>query len=291
MVDFFSGVVERNPDLLLKVDGVEAARLGLTPADVARAVSSAQLGADAGVLRTGDRTIGIRVRAPDSTRFSTQPLATLTVAHRDGGLSTPLSSLATFREEESRTEYQRENQRLMLAMTASVEGSSLGDVIRGTKAVLAQNAPPSGVRVELGGQYESQQRAFRALLIVLLLASFCVVAVMVLQFESFIEPLVILLAASVAQAARTRLRPMLMTTLCTLFGLLPLALGVGAGAELQRPLALAAIGGLALSTPVTLFMVPTIVVAIRRRLMSRVRSVQPSLHPPAEFGPATGIEQ
>ena len=47
-----------------------------------------------------------------------------------------------------------------------------------------------------------------------------------------------------------------MTTLCTLFGLLPLALGLGAGAELQRPLALAVIGGLGLSTPVVLYAVP-----------------------------------
>jgi multidrug efflux pump subunit AcrB len=56
-----------------------------------------------------------------------------------------------------------------------------------------------------------------------------------------------------------------MTTLCTLFGLLPLALGLGAGSELQRPLAMAVIGGLALSTPVTLFVVPTLLVAIRGR--------------------------
>ena len=50
---------------------------------------------------------------------------------------------------------------------------------------------------------------------------------------------------AVLTAARVRLRPILMTTLCTLFGLLPLALGIGAGAELQKPLALAVIGGLA----------------------------------------------
>jgi multidrug efflux pump subunit AcrB len=56
-----------------------------------------------------------------------------------------------------------------------------------------------------------------------------------------------------------------MTTLCTLFGLLPLALGLGAGSELQRPLALAVIGGLALSTPITLYVVPTLLVAIRGR--------------------------
>jgi CzcA family heavy metal efflux pump len=60
------------------------------------------------------------------------------------------------------------------------------------------------------------------------------------------------------QAARVRLRPILMTTLCTLFGLLPLALGLGAGAELQKPLALAVIGGLAFSTPVVLYVVPSV---------------------------------
>ena len=64
-------------------------------------------------------------------------------------------------------------------------------------------------------------------------------------------------------AGRVRLRPILMTTLCTLFGLLPLALGFGAGAELQRPLALAVIGGLSLSTFVTLLLVPFAYRALR----------------------------
>jgi HAE1 family hydrophobic/amphiphilic exporter-1 len=73
------------------------------------------------------------------------------------------------------------------------------------------------------------------------------------------------LEEAIREAGRIRMRPILMTTLCTLFGLLPLALALGAGSELQRPLALAVIGGLALSTPITLFVVPTLLVAIRGR--------------------------
>jgi CzcA family heavy metal efflux pump len=67
------------------------------------------------------------------------------------------------------------------------------------------------------------------------------------------------------RAGSIRLRPILMTTLCTLFGLLPLALGLGAGAELQRPLALAVIGGLSLSTFVTLYLVPLAYRALRAK--------------------------
>ena len=63
------------------------------------------------------------------------------------------------------------------------------------KAALAGMPPPPGIRVELGGQYAGQQQAFHALLLVLGLAAASVVAVMVIQFQSFIEPLVVLLAA------------------------------------------------------------------------------------------------
>jgi CzcA family heavy metal efflux pump len=71
-------------------------------------------------------------------------------------------------------------------------------------------------------------------------------------------------AEALEQAGRVRLRPILMTTLCTLFGLLPLALGLGAGAELQRPLALAVIGGLTLSTIITLYLVPLAYMSLNR---------------------------
>jgi HAE1 family hydrophobic/amphiphilic exporter-1 len=66
------------------------------------------------------------------------------------------------------------------------------------------------------------------------------------------------LREALVAAGTIRIRPILMTTLATLFGLLPLALGIGSGAELQKPLALAVIGGLLLSTFITLLVMPVL---------------------------------
>jgi multidrug efflux pump subunit AcrB len=87
--------------------------------------------------------------------------------------------------------------------------------------------------------------------------------IMLLDFSEQLQDSGESFEVAIARAGRIRLRPILMTTFCTLFGLLPLALGLGAGAELQKPLALAVIGGLALSTPVTLLLVPGLYAAIK----------------------------
>jgi multidrug efflux pump subunit AcrB len=320
--DPFNGVVEPSAEMAMTVNTTEANRVGLTPDEVSAQVSGALLGVDAGVVRLADRQVGVRVRAPDSVRYDPLQLDALPVLSPLTRAAVPLADLASFQSGDARSALLRENQQQMIDMTADISGRSLGAVMNDVKAVIAKNPPPSGVRLELAGQYASQQQAFHALLIVLALAALSVVAVMVVQFESFVEPLVVLLAAplsfvgamvlllitgtplnvssfmglillvglivkngiilldfthhrmrtsglalepAIREAAHIRLRPILMTTLCTLFGLLPLALGLGAGSEMQKPLALAVIGGLALSTPITLYLVPTLLVAIRGR--------------------------
>jgi CzcA family heavy metal efflux pump len=86
---------------------------------------------------------------------------------------------------------------------------------------------------------------------------------------------------AVVRAGRVRLRPILMTTLTAILGLVPLALGIGAGAEMQKPLAVAVIGGLSFSTLFTLLLAPLLYVAFRR--------MQPrhSSEPPLADGPIT----
>ncbi|HMA25291.1 MAG TPA: efflux RND transporter permease subunit, partial [Gemmatimonadaceae bacterium] len=320
--DFFNGVSEPSAELDMTVNQAEANRVGLTPSQVADEVSGALLGEPAGEIRLEDRSVAVRVRAPDSVRFNPQLLASIPVFSPQTHTAVPLGTLAQFQPVSTRAELLRENQQQLILATADLGDRSLGAVMTDVKRVLAETPPPPGIRIELGGQYAGQQQAFRALLLVLALAAASVIGVMVLQFQSFIEPLVVLLAAPLSfvgaiglllitgtplnvssfmglillvglivkngiilldftrhlmrneglpleralrEAARIRLRPILMTTLCTLFGLLPLALGIGAGSDLQRPLALAVIGGLALSTPITLFVVPTLLVAIRGR--------------------------
>jgi multidrug efflux pump subunit AcrB len=198
--------------------------------------------------------------------------------------------------------------------------------MRDVRTALTKVPLPSGVSLEIGGQYASQQAAFRELMGVLALAVGAVLLVLVGQFNEFRGPLAIILAVplgisgalamlvasgvafnvssfmglillvglivkngillldaarhaasegaapavALADAGRVRLRPILMTTVCTLAGLVPLALGLGAGAELQRPLALAVIGGLAVSTLVTLLITPVLLdafggLALRRQ--------------------------
>ena len=77
------------------------------------------------------------------------------------------------------------------------------------------------------------------------------------------------LAAAVVTASRTRLRPILMTSLATVVGLMPMALGLGTGSETNAPLARAVVGGLTVSTILTLFLVPTVYTMLEERFPRR----------------------
>jgi Cu/Ag efflux pump CusA len=82
---------------------------------------------------------------------------------------------------------------------------------------------------------------------------------------------------AVVRAGRTRLRPIVMTSLTTLVGLFPMALGIDVGSEANAPLARAVIGGLAVSTVLTLVLIPTLYVMLEERFPRRIESPEGEL--------------
>jgi len=317
----YKGILKGNPEIVFHVDSALAGRLGLTVDQVSQQVSAGLLGLTQTSFREADRTVGIRVRFPDGFRMDYANIRQYPIVTASKQI-VPLGSIAQVEEVRGATQLNRENQRLMAALTARLENRDLGSAIRDVQRVMHEVRLPLGCTYEIGGQYESQQSSFRDLLRVLCLALAAVFSVLVMQFRSFHPALIILSAAplsllgvfamleltgtplnvssfmgiilmmglvvkngiilfeyvhrlweeeklpldeALVAAGRIRVRPILMTTLATLFGLLPLALGLGAGAELQKPLALAVIGGLLLSTFITLLVMPVFYSLLERR--------------------------
>jgi CzcA family heavy metal efflux pump len=316
LVDLFNGVQGSSPELRMQLDPVRLARLGLTATEVEAQARSALFGANAGMAREPDRLIPIRVRLPDSVRFSRDLTAQVPVIGPSGW--TQLGALGSVFDTAGASELRRENLRPYVPVTGRTSGRSLGAVMADVRAAAARVPLPAGVTMEVGGQYASQRTAFRQLLGIFALGTGAVLLVLVAQFDGFKGPLSIVLVAplglvgtlllllaagvpfnvssfmgiillvglvvkngillldaarrtraggasyhgALVEAGRLRLRPILMTTLCTLAGLAPLAFGFGAGAELQRPLALAVVGGLTISTGVTLLLLPVVLDAL-----------------------------
>lgn len=309
LVDY-KGPQRGNPELVINVDPALASHVGLTVDQVSQQVQTGLLGNSSTDFRMSDRLVPIRVRYPDTFRGEESNIRQFPIIAANRQV-VPLQSLATISQERGQNSLLRENQRLMVVLTARLENRDLGSAISDVKRILGTYKFPVGYTYEIGGQYESQQSSFHDLLFVLALALGAVFTVLVIQFRAFLPALVIMSAAplsligvfllllitrtplnvssfmgiilmvglvvkngiilfeyyerlhgtmsvtdALVQAGRIRLRPILMTTLCTLFGLLPLALGLGSGAELQKPLAIAVIGGLTISTLITLIVIP-----------------------------------
>ncbi len=319
LVDFAS-IQKGNPEMVVHVDPVEAGRVGMTVDQVSQQVSAGLLGSTSTELRLTDRTVGIRVRFPDSFRYNYDDVRQFPIVTPSRQI-VPLTSVARIEQVRGENQLMRENQRLMVDLTARIEGRGLGSAVSDVRRVLDAVKFPVGTSYEIGGLYEAQQESFRDLLSVLGLALAAVFVVLVIQFRAFRPALIIMTAAplslvgvfamlwatgtalnvssfmgiilmvglvvkngiilfeyvhklweekglplreALVEAGKIRVRPILMTTLCTLFGLLPLALGLGAGAELQKPLALAVIGGLLVSMFITLLVMPVLYSLLER---------------------------
>jgi CzcA family heavy metal efflux pump len=326
-----SGVELGNPDLVVRTNSAEAARLGVTQMDVESQLNAALYGQVAATLPEQDRMTKIRVRYPNKVRYDRKNLGQLPISFLAAAPATPasatnagappagtlnfvpLENLATIDLKRSANEKWRENQQPVITVEGDLkEGADLAGVNQALAAKMAEVSFPPGYRWELAGSYRATQDSFASLLTVMVVASGLVFLLLGLQFKSVILPLLIFLAQPISIAAalfalwitgtplnvssfmgailligldvkngiilieyigqlraegmplneallvagRTRFRPILMTSLTAIFGLIPLALGQGPGAQMQQPLAIAVIGGLTANMLVTRLLVP-----------------------------------
>jgi len=222
----------------------------------------------------------------------------------------------------------------MITVTGRLEGSDLGSAMQQVQATVQNLHIPSSVRIEYGGTYEEQQKSFRDLLRVLVLALVLVFGVLLAEFRNFFAPIAILSSSvlsisgvvlallvtrtdfnvasfmglimvigivakngillldadekfraqaeielldnpdafanrdlareAMLHAAQRRLRPIAMTALAAVCGMLPLAFALGAGSQMLQPLAIAVIGGLVISMALSLVVTPLVYYLLTR---------------------------
>jgi multidrug efflux pump subunit AcrB len=296
------------------VDPVIAARAGFTPEEIATDAAAVLEGEPAATpVIINDRAYAIRVRFPAENRVSLDRMSNTLLTSSTGRTAT-LGSLASVTNDPGQTEIRRENLQQLVEVTGRFEGLDLGSGMVSVKKAVADLHLPSSIRVEYGGLYEEQQKSFRDLSTVFLLALVFLFVVLLFEFRTFAAPIAILgsallstfggflgllltkttfnvasfmgmimvigivakngillldaeqqlhtrgLAAeeSLILAGRRRLRPIAMTALATIAGMLPLAFAFGSGSEMLKPLAIAVIGGLLSSIALSLIVTPTI---------------------------------
>lgn len=320
VVDVFNGIIISGPSIVIYPNPVLVARAGFTMDEIQSQLSTIMQGnADTYVLK-GEKLIGVRTRYPDQYHGVLQDIQNVRL-RSPNGFYVPLNNLATVDILKGQSEIDREDLKLMLPVSARISGRDLGSTIADIQKVLQSKLVlPQGVTYSFGGLYQSQQESFRSLLYVLIAASLLVIALMIIEFESFSIPVAVfstnltslfgvLLALvitgitfnissfvgmimmvgivhengvfivhmiqeigkekgytieTIIEATKVRARPILMTTFAAVFALMPLALGIGAGAQMQQPLAVAVIGGFLLSSFLLLFELPTLYVFLKR---------------------------
>ncbi len=316
VVDVLDGIQNTisGPALVFRVDPVVASRAGFTPEEVEIDASAIMQGEEAATpVIIGDRSYAIRVRFPEPTRASLDSIRS-TILGSSAGRTSTLGALAHVEELPGQMEIRRDNLQHDVAVTARLEGLNLGTGIAEVQKAVAGVHLPAGIRVEYGGGYAEQQRSFRDLVTVLVLAVVLVFIVLLFEFGDFAAPLAILASAllstsgvflallitgtsfnissfmglimvigivakngillldadekyrreglsagkAMLAAGERRMRPILMTALATIAGMIPLALALGAGSQMLQPLAIAVIGGIAASMLLSLIVTPAV---------------------------------
>ncbi len=305
------------PALRMEVDRDRASQLGLTSKEVINNVITALT---SGVMiapsfwidpKTGNDYF-LTVQYPENYVKSMLDLQAIPVRSSTQTRSARLETVTKLEHIQSPTEVDHYQLRRVIDIYVAPSKEDLGKVMAAVNKVIADTKLPPGARIDVRGSVQGMQSSFKSFGLGLILAVVLVYLILVAQFQSFIDPFIILLAVptgligvaitlmttdtslnvmslmgivmmvgivtsnsilivefvrqlradgmpvlgALVTACRVRLRPILMTSLATLIGLMPMAMKLGTGSEAYAPLARAIIGGLAVSVVLTMFMVP-----------------------------------
>jgi hydrophobe/amphiphile efflux-1 (HAE1) family protein len=325
-VDVGTTLVSGQPELVAHVDRARAADLGFSVGSVGMQVRNMVEGLVPSKLREEDHEFDIRVRLAPAFRNDSLALAAAPI-HAPGGAVVRTSDLVRMQPGVGPSSIDREQRVRQAKIGVDLQGRALGDVTADIQKLLDASAIPSTFQVGFAGDVELMQESAAGLALALLLAITFIYIVLASQFESFTEPIIIMLALPLAlvgallmllatghhlgmpamigivmlmglvtknaillvdltnqlrrekglgvieailEAGPVRLRPILMTTLAMVLGMLPSAFGVGEGGEFRAPMSLATIGGLMTSTLLTLVVVPVAYLLLDRVLV-RIR--------------------
>lgn len=307
------------PELTVEVDRAAAGDLGVSVADIARTLQILVGGQDITNFNQDNRRFEVVVRADEQYRNTIDSLENYYVRSRQDTLI-PLSSVVQVNRSTTPPQINHFNRLRSATISGSpAPGASLGDALAGLQGA-AEEILPASVSTALAGESLQFQEAGQSILLIFVLALVFIFLVLAAQFESYFDPLVILVAVplamlgaflallltglqlniygqvglimliglvtknsilivefanqqrdrgeSITQAAinagNIRFRPILMTAFSTIFGLMPLALSSGAGAVSRTSLGTVVLGGMLVSTTLSLYAVPVFYVLLTR---------------------------
>lgn len=313
------------PEIRVEIDRTKAAAHGLNVSQVANGMRTLFYGTTATLFRESDEDYDVVLRLDEPYRRTVEDIAQSEIVLPDGK-RIRLDSVATIEEHLGALQIDRRNQERMIQVTADVFGRSSGEVVRDLRRRLAAEVPmPSGTGIHFGGTAEDQEESFRQMGLMLVLGILLVYMVMASQFESLLDPFLILfsipfaftgvaisltllrltvsimsfigmillvgvvvnnaivlidyvnllrargqgLSEAIVNAGRSRLRPVLITTMTTVLGMTPLILSRGEGSATWKPMAATIVGGLTFSMLVTLVLVPTLYSLVHSRMARR----------------------
>jgi len=313
LVDIRSTLQSGHPEIQVVYQRDRLAEYGLSLRNVADIVRNKVQGRAATQFRQEDQLIDIVVRLREEDRFGIEELRRL-VVNPNGAVPITLSSVAELTVNEGPSQIRRVDQQRTALITANIKGADLASVSRDIVSAMELIAYPAGFSYNLAGQNKEMKTSLNSLLLAFALAVFLVYIVMASQFESLVQPLLIMMTVPLAligvvsvlwlaaipvtimvflgliilvgivvnnaivlvdyintlrrrgvekkeaiiEAGRARLRPIMMTAMTTIVGLLPMALGMGEGAEIRAPMAITVIVGLTTATVLTLIVIPTL---------------------------------